>query len=325
MKIVSIFALIVLLFSLNACQKDAIAPAIEASSLQTPSSIDVQNIVTVPDVPDARQTLSLGTRNNIPDIKDTLMPTIDVLIACFGTPDVCLEAGLKVRRANSIKPGNRIGLLNTVNLEGNAINLKTIYNYIAPNGGGAVSMVGYNGKERRHPLNIEADGNYRIQMSPLSPTRNLDMFVYKLEVKNGQIDSTLVAFGTLPAGQTETVHITKKGYYTIIVDEKNAAGSDTDYLLAVSPHTLTKATSFIQNNSLVYKFDLVVGISIYTHTGWAFKKKINGVWTDVGTFAPTTSFIFGCSTCDYLVAPVFDLNTTPAVEIIEGTSTLIHP
>jgi hypothetical protein len=323
MKIVSIFAFIVLLFSLNACQKDAIAPSFEEPMLQTPTSFDVQNLVTVPDLPDAHQSTALGTRNNIPDIKDTLMPTIDVAIACFGTPDFCLEAGLKVRKMNSIKLGNRIGKLNTVNLEGNAFNFKTTYNYISP--GGAVSMGGYNGNERRHPLNIETDGHYRIQMSPLSPTRNLDMFVYKLEVKNGQIDSTLVAFGTLPAGQTETVHITKKGYYTIIVDEKNAAGSDTDYLLAVSPHTLTKATSFIQNNSLVYKFDLVVGISIYTHTGWAFKKKINGVWTNVGTYAPNTTFIFGCATCDYLVAPIFDLNTTPAVEIIEGTSTLIHP
>jgi hypothetical protein len=323
MKIVSIFALIVLLLSLNACQKDAFAPSFEEPMLQTPTSFDVQNIVAIPDVPDAHQPAALGIRNNIPDIKDTLMPTIEVAIACFGTPDFCLELGLKVRRANSIKQGNRIGKLNTVNLEGNAFNSKNTYTYFSL--GGVVAMGGYNGKERRHPLNIEADGNYRIQMSPLSPTRNLDMFVYKLEVNNGQIDSTLVAFGTLPAGQTETVHITKKGYYTIIVDEKNAAGIDSDYLLAVSPFVNIKTTSSMQNSSLVYKFDLLTSISIYNLTGWVFKKKINGVWTNVGTYAPNLSFTFGCNTCDYLVAPVFDLNTTPAVEIIEGTSTLIHP
>ena len=325
MKNVSLLTLVALLFSLNACQKESISPfSNEETLVQSEKATALQNIVSIPDMPKTNQPLELGTRAaDLSDIKDTLVPTIEPIITCLVFNDDCIETQLKLRRINSIKPGYRIGKLSTVNLESPLLaNRKSVYTYHSDQG--VLAMGGYHGKESGHPLNIAADGHYRIQMSPLSATHNLDVFVYKLEVKNNKIDSTLVTYSTLPAGETETVHITKKGCYTIVVDEKSAAGLNTDYLLAVSPYTSIKTTSFMQNSDLIYKFELLIGISIYHQTGWSFRKKINGVWTNLGTFPTESNFVFNnCSTCDYLVAPIFRNNVSG--EIVEGKATLIHP
>jgi hypothetical protein len=330
MKNVSLFALIVLLFSLNACQKDAISPIadVETTTNSTLSATDLTNLKTsefvkVPAIPETNDSKTLLTRStDKSDIQDVYPNTSsDFQVYCTVFNDDCIATQLSLRNFNSIKEGTRIGKLSTVNLEGS--NLRNAKNtYISHTNVGVIAMGGYNGKENRHPFKIEEDGNYRIQLTPLSATRNLDVFVYKLTPRNGEIDSTLVAYGTLPAGKTETVHIGKKGYYTIIVDEKDAYGTDTNYMLSVSQHTSVKTTPILQYGELSYKFDNIYPFGSYSHTGWNIKGRTSGSWINLGNFTAGSILTFtSCNSCDYLVTPLFSYSGN----VLEGTPTMVHP
>jgi hypothetical protein len=327
MKNLSVFALVALLFSLNACQKESINPIsgdVTASTTTTQNlkneTIDVSAIT----IPERASATTLTTRADLSDIKDVIPANSEIIIACVGTPKVCTETRLGIRRANTIKPGERIGVSSAVSLSSApASNRKEIYSRSTD--AGVMAYGTYKGKDNHHPLNITADGDYRIQMTPINTNRNLDMFIYKLEVRdNGSIDSTLVEIGRLPSGKTETVHLRKKGFYTIIIDEELASNTGAAYMLAVSPAMNTNTKVTLSNNNLIYDFDVIVGISIENLSGWTFKRKVNSDWVDLGTFAATSTFVFlNAPNSDYLVAPVFTNNVTGTTRT--AAFTMIRP
>jgi hypothetical protein len=333
---IGFFTLLLFFFSFNACQKDAASPAISESipmtELKSEKAYPIDNITPIYEIPkNQRLSSGLQMRGELADIEDVPVVTSGSTINCHGTPEQCLIIYLEnLRFLNAIKPGQRLGIYSSLSLH-NAnvaqnINNYTCYRYISEVG--IRDFCGYIGKDKDHPFNIKTDGNYRIQLTPKNTTRNLDLFVYKLEVKNGEIDTTLVAFSTLPAGKTETIHLTKKGYYTIVVDERVSNSIGSDYILAVSGDTRVKTIPILQeNNELVYQFALKPNLSPSNNdnqlVAWSFQRKINGVLTDLGYYPVNSTFNFLCETCDYLVAPVYAHKITGKIE--EEAATLLRP
>jgi hypothetical protein len=312
--------------SINACQRENIEiSASEALAIEDNlSPYPITDIIKIDDS-NVHPAARLPTRGGLPDIEDVPVVTSGSTINCQGTPEQCAEIYLQnLRFVNAIKPGQRLGVFGSLNLNAAPdVNNYNCYRYIS--NVGILDFCGYVGKDKDHPLNLDANGNYRIQLSPKNANRNLDLFVYEHKFVNGEIDTTLVAYSVLPAGETETVHLTKKGHYTIVVDEKNANSAGSDYVLSVSNNTPVKAVPILTasnnlNYQFKYAFNLKQGIKLIA---WSFRKKINGNWTPVGNYTTNSTFKFGCGTCDYLVSPVYFNEYTGFVE--EGDATLFRP
>ena len=80
------------------------------------------------------------------------------------------------------------------------------------------------------------------------------------------------------------------------------------------------------NNDLLYQFSLVATLSHVKENqlvAWSFKRKINGVLTELGHYPVNSTFNFMCETCDYLVSPVYFNGLTGKIE--EGSATMIRP
>ena len=313
------------LLSLNACQKDFTAPSVVTEApLQTHQLYAIDKITSISDdLIDPHQPSILSTRGTLPDIEDELVIVVGGSINCIGNPDSCLESAIKLRMGLRIDVGQRIGNLSALTLN-MGFNRKTCYRHYSEVG--VMDMCGYTGKENNHVLDIKTDGNYRVQLSPKHTARNLDMFIYKYtpNYTTHRIDTALVAFSTLLAGKTETVHLTKKGYYTIVVDEHELSGTTSNYTLSVSENTDIKTTPILYNDDLIYQFQSIKTLNPNTQlAAWNFKRKINGVLTNLGNYYPNNTFSFSCTTCDYLVSPVY-INTLTG-NTMEGAATMIRP
>ncbi len=311
------------LLSLIACQKDAVAP----DTFDTTTAVENKPLYAVNDITDIAETgrllSSLTTRGDLADIEDTPVITTGSTINCIGTPYQCASSYLEfLRTINAIKPGQRLGVYDALALTGNSRNDYECYTQHTQVG--VMQLCGYKGKDKDHPLHIKTTGNYRVQLTPKYNDRNLDMFIYKHTVRpNGKIDTTVVAMSTMSEGQTETVHLTEEGFYTIVVDSKTSSPHNTDYILAVSNNTPVKTIPIVLiDNTLVYQFT-APSTSYKMLYGWNFKRKISGVLTDLGTYPANYTFRFSCETCDYLVSPVYYNTHTGHLE--EGDATVVRP
>lgn len=316
--------LALILINFTSCQKDAIAPTTENSTLINSEQVfAVEDIVSLGDM--GRPVSSIQTRGDLPDIDDVPVVTSGIIINCGGTPYECAIERLETQRfINAIKVGQRLGVYDNLALSSSTSKYNCYRHYSDI---GVRDFCGYIGKEKDHALNIKTNGNYRIQLTPKSSTRNLDLFIYKHTVApNGYIDSTLVSFSTLPAGLTETVHLKEAGYYTIVVDEKVSNPTGSDYILSVSTNTPVITVPILRSdNTLIYQFIQNPASATKSRQliAWNFKRKIGGVMTDLGNYSPFSTFRFTCSTCDYLVSPVYYNTNTGLNE--EGTATVIRP
>jgi hypothetical protein len=323
---IGVFTLFLLLFGFNACQKDVNVEDNPSYITKKPVSyreIPAGDIIPIED--NARQSpFDASPRAELADIEDVPVVTPGVISNCGGTEDQKILCSLSFRNVNSIKPGQRKGIIDNLNTNGGT-SVTSCYNYNNQN------VCGYIGKEALHPLFIGQDGNYRLQLTPKNPDRDFDVFVYKLSVLNTVIHRTLVAHSVLPQGQTETLHITEDGVYDIVVDEyPNKNGQvgvgDGNYILSLSPNTLIKTTPTYNKatDNVTYQFSLKsikVGFQLKC---WLFRKKIGNNWVNLGTYAPNDNFLFSCGTCDYLVSPIYEsliANTPPS----EGKGTVIRP
>jgi hypothetical protein len=318
----SLLTVVMLLLSFNACQKENVQ-TIKSDTVDFVESLyPIKDIIKLDDGTKMRPDPGiLQTRGELADIEDVPVVTSGVISRCGGTPEQCLTLYLEdTHRANSIKPGQRQGIYNGLSLDDlEGFNKYNCYRSTTR------SYCGYTGKDKDHPLNISSDGNYRIQLSAKNADRNLDLFVYQHRVIDSRIDTILVASSILHAGKTETIHLTEKGYYTLVVDEKTPHSIGSDYFIAVSLNTPVKAIPIVKsNNDLLYQFQHVLPSSQnLTFSSWAFRVKVNGVWQSMGNFPITTTFSFLCNTCDYLVSPVYINQSTGLTE--EGSATLIRP
>lgn len=318
------FILSFLILSLTACQENIVEPnANDTPTYQTEQIYPITDFTTLPET--GRPDNTLSTRGDLADIDDVPAVRTGSSIHCHGTPYECKKMYMDFFR-KPLKPGQRVGVQTPVSLdlENMAINHQNCYRYYSQVG--VMDFCGYIGKDREHPLNIETNGNYRIQVSALSNNRNLDVFVFKHRLfSDGRVDTTVVAYSTLPAGHTETLHLTEAGYYTIVVDEKVSNPVGSDYILSVSKNTPIKTTPILRTDgTLVYQFSLVSPPSNNEYLiGWSFKKKISRQWVDLGSYGYQNTFIFSCSSCDYLVSPVYQSTIVNATR--EGSGTLIRP
>jgi hypothetical protein len=312
--------LVLLCLSLNACQKENIALT-ETPSV-TEQDFPITDIIALDDkTPIKFPTGGLDTRGDLPDIDDVPVVVTGIIINCDLTPVECAKLKLEGRVINAIKPGQRLGIAGPLTLAG-AGNQYRCYRYITDEG--IRDFCGYNSNDKDHPLNITANGNYRIQLSAINDNTNLDMFIYRHTVKsNGDIDTTVVAYSNLPAGMTETIHLTKKGYYTIVVDGKAVSTNSSGYVLSVSSDTDVRVRPILtSDNELVYQFRSLPQVGLELKY-WSFRKKVLGQWIELGRFDPTSTFGFSCNSCDYLVSPVYLKTATNT--LIEGEGTLFRP
>lgn len=314
-----------LLSSLTACKEDAVAP--DSFDLQPAQVVENKQIYPVTDITaiaeNGRPITTLSTRGDLADIDDVPVVKTGSTIHCHGTPYQCVMMNLEhFRTRNSIKPGQRLGIYDPLSLDGYDYNNYECYRQHF--NVGVIEVCGYKGKDKEHPLYIETAGNYRLQLTPRFNSRNLDLFVYKLTVRpTGKIDTSVVAMSILPAGQTETIHLTEAGFYTIVVDDKSPSVSQSDYILALSHNTAVRTIPILlSDNSLVYQFT-APSSSYKMLIGWNFKRKISGVLTDLGTYPTNSTFRFSCEMCDYYVSPVY-YNTSTGLEE-EGAATVIKP
>ena len=320
------FTLLLFFFSFNACQKELNveeAPSFIAKKPITYSETPTGNIISVED--NERQShLGATPRADLADIDDVPVVTSGVISNCTGTVDQKIYCSLIFRFLNSIKPGQRIGIADNLNTTTKGTNLTSCYVY------GGQNVCGYVGKENLHPLFIEEDGNYRLQMTPKNPNRDYDVFVYKLSVLNTVIIRTLVAHSVFPQGKTETLHITQEGVYDIVVDEypnKNGqvGQGDGNYILSLSPNTLIKTAATYDSNTdnVTYQFSHKALKPATQLSSWLFRKKQGNTWLNLGTYGVNNNFTFSCNNCDYLVAPIYE-NIITGVKT-EGTATVIRP
>ena len=312
-----------LLLSFHSCREDAVLPS--PSDVPTSKAIyPTDNVIIIED--SGRPSNTLETRGVIADIDDVTVARAGGSTIIGGLDSFFNKMH---NRPGRISIGMRIGISDTIslNLRDNTFNDYNCYRI------NANDFCGYIGKDRDHALNISENGNYRIQVTPLSNTRNLDVFVYKhVLLPNGIIDSTVVASSTLPAGKTETVQLTEAGYYTIVVDEKVSTPRGSDYILAVSRNTPVVTTPILKGDgTLAYQFSLKHPVSFQldkTLIAWSLKKKIvapfGGRWSDLGEYPVTSTFIFTDMSADYAIAPVYKNRIYPNT-ITVGDGTLIRP
>ena len=191
------------------------------------------------------------------------------------------------------------------------------------------SLTGYMAKERSFPFTIEKDGNYRVQMTPLSANKNLDLFIFKKRgtgTGQGTTDiKNLAAWSTQPEGMTETIYLTDKGRYHIILDEKGGNNNCTEgnFILSISANT------DLVFNPLLYRGKLSYYITTFKKpsadkpiAAWGIRQRKDG---NVGPLIyyvamPYILYHFPCKTCDYIIAPVYINPVTRELTMGEGAT-----
>ena len=215
-----------------------------------------------------------GDLEDVPEVTDGAA----LRASCVSNPNGCdddlMVGGNENPVPNSIAVGKRLGIAGVQNLNNGNDNIKS---YTLPTG---KILTGFNARERVSYLKIPQNGKYRIQLSANNGNRDVDIFVYKLGVVNGQIVKTgMKAWGINASGFTETIHLTEKGYYMLILDSQQS-GNNNNYVLSVSKNTTISTNTRIVNNKMAYQFvSSQPNLGFETFVQWRFQQRGSTVAT----------------------------------------------
>ena len=327
-----------ILFGLNACQKDnkevLKQQPMQALNIETVSGdiVDIDESTLRAPNPNALKTRLA----DVGDIEDVIVPPAGSAAATDSCDKVCptfpgvfdcaiLCHLIRLSKPWEIKAGQRFGVKTPedvcqVPTIGSAFSCYEINNQ---------TLCGYGGKEKAFPLTINTAGNYRVQVTSKSPTKDFDLFVFLKEGSGTQQQTSdvkkLETCSTFPAGKTETVHLTKKGRYHLMIDEytNNANCSEGEFTIAVSANTNVLTLPTRKGNHLIYQFKVLKEPTENQLVAWALRVVHNGAVSEPRYYRSNSRFSFNCQQFDYLVTPVYRHSVTN--QIVEGDATLIHP
>ena len=310
----------------------------------SPTTLKIQDVaagslVALKDASIAAQTAEKSKTGDIEDVTSppagtaALTETCDKVCGTFEAKYDCPNLCELMRFVQTweIKMGDRLGNKTAQDVQ-DVCGVNTVGSAFSSYGVGATVFSGYTGKEKAFRLVINETGNYRIQVSATDKTKNFDLFIFKNDhatMANNLLDKKkLVKWNQNPTGQTETVHLTEKGHYFIVLDELAASATSCQYgsfILSVSPNTDVVTNTTVETNRLLYDFTLLKTPESAELLAWSFRKSTTTP-TDlvpVIRYPKSCRFSFDCSSCDYLVAPVFKNTKTGAY--FEGAATVIRP
>jgi hypothetical protein len=274
------------------------------------------------------------------DIEDVIAPpageallteTCDKVCPTFLATTQCDNLCMLLRLAQTweIKAGQRFGAKTQQDVCG-VTTTGSAFSCFELNG---QKICGYEGKEKAFRLAIAEAGNYRVQLSPTDKSKNFDIFVFKNEgtdiTDKLLAKKTCVAWSRNQTGAAETVHLTQRGHYYIVIDEFSTSASCNygSFILSVSPATNIISTPTTKEGKIYYTFSVVKTPSDAQLVAWSFRKNnpniAVGQQEGVLRYPLSCQFTFDCADCDYLVAPVYK-NTTTGV-LYEDAPTMIRP
>ena len=324
-----------------ACQKDNLTDANLGKTMALKmEDAPLDGIVEIKDemlpMPD-KNALRVRAEEAVGDIEDVIAPPAGSAPATDSCNKLCptfpgvthceyLCHLIRLSKPWEIKPGQRFGVKKAENV----CEVPTLGSAFSCYDTDTQQFCGYDGKEKAFPLTINNDGNYRIQVTPTSRTKDFDVFIYKKSSAGTQgqtsDDKELVACSRHSAGRTETINLTQKGRYHILVDEYSNRDDcqNGEFIVAVSANTNIVVEPTQKGHRLYYEFKVLKVPASSKLVGWAFRlKNTEGVLSDPIRYPAHCRFVFASSKYDYLVSPVYWNATTQ--ETVEGAATLFRP